>query len=159
MKKTFNSFLLGSAVSLFLSGFSLAADRIELTDGSVIMGKLLSAEGGKFKVETAFAGTIEIAQDKIQNFSTAEAVNVRLTAGSAVLGKVEATGRSITIAADGGTMSATRPRLRPSGARGRTVRPPGWPRKLRPRLSASGPMRPGWRSPAAMAPRIRLAAP
>ena len=107
MKKTFNSFLLGSAVSLFLSGFSLAADRIELTDGSVIMGKLLSAEGGKFKVETAFAGTIEIAQDKIQNFSTAEAVNVRLTAGSAVLGKVEATGRSITIAADGWTMSAT----------------------------------------------------
>ena len=107
MKKTINSFLFGSAVSLLLAGFSTAADRVELTDGSVIIGKLLSAEGGKFKVETAFAGTIEIAQDKIQNFSTDEAVNVGLKAGSAVLGKVAAVGSDITIAADGGVMNAT----------------------------------------------------
>src|SRR4051812_25009080 len=43
-------------------GNTALADRIELTDGSVINGKLVSAEGGKFKVDTAFAGTIDIAQ-------------------------------------------------------------------------------------------------
>ena len=107
MKNNLCSFLVGSAAALFLAGVSLAADRIELTDGSVVMGKLLSAEGGKFKIETTFAGTIEIAQDKIQNFSTDEAVNVGLKSGSAVLGKVAAVGSDLTIAADGGVMNAT----------------------------------------------------
>ena len=50
-----------------------------------MIGKLLSAGGGKLKVETAFAGTIEIAQDKVKGFTTDEAVNVELAAGSTVL--------------------------------------------------------------------------
>jgi len=89
-----------------LAGLSFAADRIELTDGSVVMGKLLSAEGGKFKVETGFAGTIEIAQDKIKSFSTDEAVNVGLAAGSTVLGRVEASDTGIKVVASDGQMSA-----------------------------------------------------
>ena len=91
---------------LALCGFARAADRFELVDGSVVYGKLLSAEAGKFKVETAFAGTIEIAQDKIKTFTTDEAVNVSLAAGSNVLGKVESQGSGITIAATGGQISA-----------------------------------------------------
>src|SRR6266516_2615857 len=67
------------------------ADRIELVDGSVINGKLLSAEGGKLKVETTFAGKIEIAQKAVKTFSTDEAVNVSLAGGSAALGKISAT--------------------------------------------------------------------
>jgi Protein of unknown function, DUF481 len=107
MKTTLRSLLRHTALAFLLSTAVLAADRIELTDGSVVMGKLLSAEGGKFKVETGFAGTIEIAQDKIKNFSTDEAVNVGLTAGSAVLGKVEASGSDLTITSPDGQMSAT----------------------------------------------------
>jgi Protein of unknown function, DUF481 len=107
MKPTLLSVLRHTALAFVLSTAALAADRIEMTDGSVVMGKLLSAEGGKFKVETAFAGTIEIAQDKIKNFSTDEAVNVGLSAGSAVLGKVEATGSDLTITAGNGQMTAT----------------------------------------------------
>ncbi len=83
------------------------ADRIELTDGSVVFGKLVSAEAGKFKVETAFAGTIEIAQDKIKGFATDEAVNVALAAGSTVLGKVAATEAGITVVAEGGQQAAS----------------------------------------------------
>jgi hypothetical protein len=98
--------LLACFFPLMLTGLSYAADRIELTDGSVVMGKLLSAEGGKFKVETAFAGTIEITQDKIKSFSTDEAVNVGLAAGSAVLGKVEASETGIKIVASDGQMTA-----------------------------------------------------
>jgi len=86
---------------------SHAADRIELTDGSVVLGKLLSAEGGKFKVETTFAGTIEIAQDKIKVFTTDEAVNVGLAAGSAILGKVEAADPGIKVVANDGQLVAS----------------------------------------------------
>jgi hypothetical protein len=97
-----------SRVFLCLLTFAVAAraaDRIELLDGSVVLGKILSAEGGKFKVATAFAGTIEIAQDKIKTFSTDEAVNVAVTAGSTVLGKVDATDTGIAIAGNGAEMA------------------------------------------------------
>lgn len=89
-------------------GLALAAraDRIELTDGSVVLGKLLSAEAGRFKVETGFAGTIEIAQDKIKSFTTDEAVNVGLAAGSTVQGRVEQAEGGIRVVATDGTMSA-----------------------------------------------------
>ena len=91
---------------LALCGATHAADRIELTDGSVVLGKILSAESGKFKVETGFAGTIEIAQDKIRSFSTDEAVNVGLAAGSTVLGKIEAGEGGIKVVAKDGQMTA-----------------------------------------------------
>jgi len=97
--------LLGSLLALTLAGVALA-DRIELADGSIVNGKLLSADGGKFKVETAFAGTIEIAQDKIKSFATDEAVNVGLVAGSTILGKVEASASGIQVVAADGQMSA-----------------------------------------------------
>lgn len=92
----------------FALGLALAAraDRIELTDGSVVFGKLVSAEAGKFKVETAFAGTIEIVQDKIKGFTTDEAVNVGLAAGSTVQGRVEQAEGGIKVVATDGTMSA-----------------------------------------------------
>lgn len=82
------------------------ADRIELTDGSVVNGKLLSAEDGKLKVETAFAGTIYIVQGAVKTFSTDEAVHVGLASGSAVLGKVEATGAGIRVSAAQGALAA-----------------------------------------------------
>ena len=88
--------LIGAALGALLAATAFA-DRVELTDGSVINGKILSAEGGKFKVETAFAGTIEIAQAQIRSFTTDEAVNVGLAAGSSVLGKVEASGAGIQV--------------------------------------------------------------
>src|SRR5690606_40230596 len=86
---------LGAFISLV--GLSFAADRIELTDGSVVVGKLLSADGGKFKMETGFAGTIEIAQDQIKSLTTDEAVNVGIASGSSVLGKVQATSTGINV--------------------------------------------------------------
>ena len=60
--------ILAATLLGFLVAGAFAADRIELTDGSVVMGKLLSADGGKLKVETAFAGTIEIAQAQVKTF-------------------------------------------------------------------------------------------
>ena len=92
--------------ALLVIGHAVAADRIELADGSVVMGKLVSAEGGKFKVETAFAGTIEIAQAQVKGFATDEAVFVGLNGGSTVQGRVEQTGDGIRVVATDGQMAA-----------------------------------------------------
>jgi hypothetical protein len=107
MKHTLPKNLLLAALAFALAHVALAADRIELTDGSVVLGKLLSAEAGKFKVETGFAGTIEIAQDKIKSFTTDEAVNVALGTGNAVLGPVQSTGDGIAVSGADGRLAAT----------------------------------------------------
>jgi hypothetical protein len=91
-----------------LALFSVArADRIELANGSVIIGKIVSAEGGIFKVETDFAGTVVVAQDKIKSFSTDAPVNVGLKSGSAVLGRVEPAGDGLTVVATDGATKTT----------------------------------------------------
>jgi hypothetical protein len=95
-----------SLVTLALLATNATADQIELNDGSVIKGKILAANGGKLKVETAFAGTIEIAQAAVKSFSTDEAVNVGLASGSEVLGQVQATDAGIKVAAANGEMTA-----------------------------------------------------
>lgn len=96
----------GTVLALALAG-TAAADRVELTDGSIVNGKLLSAEGGKFKIETAFAGTIEIAQAQIKSFATDEAVNVGLVAGSTILGRVQGSASGIQVVAADGQMAAS----------------------------------------------------
>jgi hypothetical protein len=105
LPKTIIRGLLACAAALLITG-RLAADRIELTDGSIINGKLLSADGGKFKVETNFAGTIEIAQDKIKSFTTDGVVHVGLKTGSEVLGKVDATETGVKVSGADAQMTA-----------------------------------------------------
>lgn len=105
MKHTHLRILVGSVLALALSVLA-RADRIELADGSVVNGKLLSAENGQFKLETKFAGVITIAQDQIKTFATDEAVNVGLKAGTQVLGTVAPSGTGIAVTAADGQMSA-----------------------------------------------------
>ncbi len=93
-------------MALLLSSVAFAADRIELNDGSVILGKLVSAEEGKIKFETVFAGTIDIAQKEVKTFSTDEAVNVQLQAGSTVIGTVTPTATGISVVATDGQFAA-----------------------------------------------------
>lgn len=97
--------LMGLLTALVCASAALA-DRVELTDGSVINGKIIAVEGAKLKVDTAFAGAIEIAQSSVKSFSTDEAVHVGLAAGSEVLGKVVATDAGIRVEAVDGRMSA-----------------------------------------------------
>ncbi|MDP2136470.1 MAG: DUF481 domain-containing protein [Candidatus Didemnitutus sp.] len=105
MKTTCQKILLGLTLSLVVVA-PATADRLELSDGSVVFGKIVSAADGKFKVETTFAGTIEIGQDNVKSFATDEAVHVALAAGSTVLGKVESSAGGIKVVAADGQMSA-----------------------------------------------------
>ncbi|WP_439101006.1 DUF481 domain-containing protein [Congregibacter sp.] len=55
---------------LFISSFCLslsaaAVDRIEMQDGSVVLGTVQDADAGKVIIDTAFAGTVEIDQSAI----------------------------------------------------------------------------------------------
>jgi hypothetical protein len=53
------------AAALLCQGIAEAADRIELRDGSVILGTFKDADGGKVMIETSFAGTLQIDQSEI----------------------------------------------------------------------------------------------
>lgn len=103
-----NHFLRKSLLSLLLAVLALpaSADRIELTDGSLVNGRIISGEGGKLKVETTFAGTIEISQASVKHFTTDEPVNVSLASGSTALGKVTAADAGIKVAAPAGELTA-----------------------------------------------------
>jgi len=107
MKNPLTKFLLATALGLALTSLA-RADRVELTNGSVVLGKVVSAEKGKFKVETDFAGTIEIDEKRIKTFVTDEPVNVSLDSGSVLQGRVEAStaGEGVAIVAPAGTMTA-----------------------------------------------------
>jgi hypothetical protein len=95
------------AIALAAALAARAADRIELTDGSVVYGKIVSAEAGFFKVETTFAAAIVIKQDQIKSFTTDEAVNAQLGTGSTALGQVRAGDAGIVVAAPAGQLTAT----------------------------------------------------
>jgi putative salt-induced outer membrane protein YdiY len=80
--------ILCAAYAIIAAVSASAMDRFELEDGSVVLGKLLSAENGKFKVDTAFAGKIDIDQAKVKIFTTDEPVNISLASGTLMFGKI-----------------------------------------------------------------------
>jgi hypothetical protein len=97
--------LLGAVLALALSLGASAADRIELTDGSVVHGKLVSVGGGNFTIETKFAGKVVIDQAQVKSFQTDEAVNVR-AGGSTLLGTVQAGDAGVVVVAPAGRITA-----------------------------------------------------
>lgn len=105
MKHTLTRLLASAFAALALAG-AAKADRIELTDGSVVNGKLLSAEKGLFRFETKFAGVMTIAQEQIKSFQTDDVVNVGLKAGTHVLGTVAPGSAGIVVTAPDGQMAA-----------------------------------------------------
>lgn len=106
MKNNLLCCILASALTLILTA-PAHADRIELLDGSVINGKLLYAEEGRFLVETSFAGSVSIDQSKVRTFTTDNPINVGLTSGSSVLGRVESSGAGMTVVAAHARLEAT----------------------------------------------------
>ncbi|TXS93992.1 DUF481 domain-containing protein [Parahaliea maris] len=59
-------------------------DEIVLQNGSRILGTVTATRDGVVTVETEFAGTLKIAQDKIQSMQTREAVVMKLRDGTVV---------------------------------------------------------------------------
>ena len=81
---------LPSALALILHGLALlfspgswaGADRVELSNGSVIIGAFIDADQGKVKIKTDFAGTLEIDQRLITSMSVHTPVTLQMEDGS-----------------------------------------------------------------------------
>lgn len=64
---------------LLLAALPLAADRLQLTDGSVVNGKLISILNNTATFSTAFAGDLKIPQNMIRSLETDQDVTLLLT--------------------------------------------------------------------------------
>lgn len=86
----------------------LCADTVEIIDGSKLVGKITEASGDKLKLETAFAGVIEIPMDKVAGFATDAPVFVRLESGTTMLGTVTSDGRgNLQVSGSDGSLTTT----------------------------------------------------
>ncbi|MCP4849954.1 MAG: DUF481 domain-containing protein [Verrucomicrobiaceae bacterium] len=71
---------------------SAHADIVITSDGSRLSGKMLGVEKGIIKLETTYAGTLDIRQEKVTSFTTEEAVLLRFSGGETLSGKAEEAG-------------------------------------------------------------------
>ena len=81
--------LLASLMTLLAATLFVQADRITLTDGSVVNGTLKSLTDGKAVIATDFAGDITIATDKIAALNTVAPVQVATEDGTKYSGAIE----------------------------------------------------------------------
>lgn len=87
---------------------SLSADTVEIVDGSRIVGQIIESTGDKLKLETEFAGTIEIPMDKVSGFTTDAPIFVRLESGTTMLGQVSTDGRgNLQVVGTDGSLNTT----------------------------------------------------
>lgn len=84
---------------------TLLADRLTLTDGSVINGTLKSITAGTATIATDFAGEIKIPADKIVKLNTVGAVEIATEDGTRITGKINT--REAAPASEGEATEAT----------------------------------------------------
>ncbi|MDP5053368.1 MAG: DUF481 domain-containing protein [Congregibacter sp.] len=81
-----------------LAGPAAAIDRIELRDGSVVMGTFKDADDGKVKIETAFAGTLEIDQSAIVAMTVESDLVLQMDDGNVLeTPRLEVAGEQLTL--------------------------------------------------------------
>ena len=87
-------------IQLQLAGFLLGvlttglADSVETRNGAILVGKITEITDDVIKLDTEYAGSLEIQKEKVAGFNTDEPVVVRLASGTTVLGKVTHRGES-----------------------------------------------------------------
>lgn len=70
----------------------LSADMVITTDGSRLTGTIQKIDEGSVVLETDYAGTLTIAQEKVASIETDEPIFVRLQSGATLKGAVQRTG-------------------------------------------------------------------
>jgi putative salt-induced outer membrane protein YdiY len=101
----------GLILSVALTGLlvgTLKADQVVLLDGLVLKGKLLSVDAGVVKLDTDFAGEIDIRQEKVGALVTDEPVNVELSSKKLLKGTMSA-GPGGTVIKEAGESISVRP--------------------------------------------------
>ena len=85
-------FILTITSLFFLVPVFACADVVTTADGSRLTGKVLGIEKGIIKLETSYAGTLNIDQKKVTSFTTDEEVLFRVSGGKTLVGKPAAGG-------------------------------------------------------------------
>jgi len=67
---------------------TLGADQVDLIDGSVLKGQIVSVENECLKIETSFAGTISVPLKDVKSLATDEPVHFSLAGQPAVVGRL-----------------------------------------------------------------------
>jgi len=83
------------------------AGTVETLDGSVIQGKILGIDAGTIKIETSFAGVIEISQTEVKNFASDETIHVSTSDGNTFVGPVSSSGKQLNIKSSAGTLTTS----------------------------------------------------
>jgi putative salt-induced outer membrane protein YdiY len=64
------------------------SDEVQLQDGSLLKGRILSVSEDSLKVETSFSGTIKIDRSLVESFSSDQILFVRLASGAVMPGTI-----------------------------------------------------------------------
>jgi putative salt-induced outer membrane protein YdiY len=88
MNRSYLSLLPFSLAALMALSPSALADRVHLEDGSRIEGRLQRLHEKALAVDTAFAGTISIAQDKIAGLNSDGFLMISLASGDRIMGRL-----------------------------------------------------------------------
>jgi Protein of unknown function, DUF481 len=91
-----------SLLAALLLAAPAVADQVELTDGSVIKGRITGVEAGKIRIETTFVGAVTVELAHVKTFATDEPVHVSLADTPAVLSPVAATAQGVSLPAAAG---------------------------------------------------------
>jgi hypothetical protein len=84
---------------------SLNADVIETNNGSILHGKVVASDGGVIKIETDFAGVVAIKQDQVKSITTDDLINVALTDGNNVNGRIATSGAAVQVRGTSGSLA------------------------------------------------------
>lgn len=98
-----------SAVASLCLGTALTgADVIETTDGARLVGTVVGIDGGVIKLQTTYAGVLEIDQAMVRTMTTETPVTVRLQSGSVMTGPVQqSSDGEVRIQSPDGTMTTS----------------------------------------------------
>lgn len=92
------------ALAAFAPSGLLRADVVETLGGSVIHGTVLASDNGIIRIETDFAGTIEIKQDQIKSITTDDPIYVAVKDGDSVKGRITTDPSGVRVVSDTGTL-------------------------------------------------------
>ena len=91
----------------FLAIVSARADTVDLTDGSHLVGKITKIDRGTIYIKTSYAGDLKIDQQAVSAIATDQPVDVRLSSGTQMEGKVSTSGSTVSIVGGDATITTS----------------------------------------------------
>ena len=85
----------------------VGADRVDLRDGSVLVGTIVDMNEGTLRIETNFAGELAVDTEEIVDMTTSAPRKVALESGNVLVGEISKTGDRTDVETSLGTLDIT----------------------------------------------------